>query len=295
MLIKEFRVVLPLTVDEFQVGQLYSVAMVSRRETGGGEGVEVLRNEPFSNRPLLNGRYSSGQYTYKIYHLHSKVPGFIRLLAPRGALEIHEESWNAYPYCRTVIAYIPAGPSIMPTVDTASTSMDDESQISKISNENPTDSYLEVRTLAAKGPPFRRNVHELPPDKLQQREVTLIDIANDFVLPGDYDPKEDPTIFQSVKTGRGPLVGKWMETTKPLMTCYKLVTCEFKWWGFQGKIESFLQRSERRLFLNFHRQVFCWIDEWYGLKMSDIRAIEDETKRQLDRLRKSGAVRGTRA
>lgn len=26
------------------------------------------------------------------------------MLAPKGALEIHEEAWNAYPYCRTVIS-----------------------------------------------------------------------------------------------------------------------------------------------------------------------------------------------
>lgn len=52
---------------------------------------------------VLGGKYSSGQYTYKIYHLASKVPAMIRLLAPKGSLEIHEEAWNAYPYCRTVI------------------------------------------------------------------------------------------------------------------------------------------------------------------------------------------------
>lgn len=49
------------------------------------------------------GKFSSGQYTYKIYHLASKVPAFIRLLAPKGSLEVHEEAWNAYPYCRTVL------------------------------------------------------------------------------------------------------------------------------------------------------------------------------------------------
>jgi len=49
------------------------------------------------------GKYNSGQYTYKIYHLQSKVPAYIRLLAPKGSLEIHEEAWNAYPYCRTII------------------------------------------------------------------------------------------------------------------------------------------------------------------------------------------------
>lgn len=33
--------VLPLTVEEYQVGQLWSVAEASKAETGGGEGVEV--------------------------------------------------------------------------------------------------------------------------------------------------------------------------------------------------------------------------------------------------------------
>lgn len=56
-----------------------------------------------SSLMFAGGKYTSGQYTYKIYHLASKVPTFIRLLAPKGALEIHEEAWNAYPYCRTVI------------------------------------------------------------------------------------------------------------------------------------------------------------------------------------------------
>lgn len=54
---------------QYQVAQLYSVAEASKNETGGGEGVEVLKNEPFDNYPLLGNRYSSGQYTYKIYHL----------------------------------------------------------------------------------------------------------------------------------------------------------------------------------------------------------------------------------
>ena len=41
-------------------------------------------------------------------------------------------------------------------------------------------------------------------------------------------------------------------------------------------------KTERRIFTNFHRQVFCWTDLWYGLSMADIRAIEDQTKVELD-------------
>merc|ERR1711962_1655930 len=152
MIIKEFRVILPLTVEEYQVAQLYSVAEASKNETGGGEGIEVQKNEPFDNYPLLGGKYNKGQYTYKIYHLKSKVPGFIRLLAPEGSMEIHEEAWNAYPYCRTVIS----NPGYM------------------------KDSFcIAVETLHAEGYGELENAHELTGDKLKQREVVTIDIGND--------------------------------------------------------------------------------------------------------------------
>lgn len=130
-----------------------------------------------------------------------------------------------------------------------------------------------------------KQVHELPPDKLKAREVVYIDIAHDPIASADYKSDEDPTKFKSLKTGRGPLNTKdWTNNVTPVMTCYKLVTCEFKWFGLQTRVENFIQKSERRLFTNFHRQVFCWIDRWYGLTMEDIRSIEDKTKEELDRV-----------
>ncbi|KAI4454934.1 phosphatidylinositol transfer protein [Holotrichia oblita] len=62
-----------------------------------------------------------------------------------------------------------------------------------------------------------------------------------------------------------------------------------------NRVEAFIQKSERRLFTSFHRQVFCWMDRWYGLTMADIRAIEDKTKEELEALRQKGEVRGMRA
>ena len=32
-----------------------------------------------------------------------------------------------------------------------------------------------------------------------------------------------------------------MKESEPLMTCYKLVTCEFKWFGLQGRVEKLIQ------------------------------------------------------
>lgn len=49
---------------QYQVGQLFSVAEASKNETGGGDGVEVLKNEPYEKE---DGE--KGQYTHKIYRL----------------------------------------------------------------------------------------------------------------------------------------------------------------------------------------------------------------------------------
>lgn len=264
MLIKEFRIVLPLTVEEYQVGQLYSVAEASKNETGGGEGVEVRVNESFDDPNVLGEAYPKGQYTFKIYHLKSKIPKIFHLLLPAGSTEVHEHAWNAYPYCRTILT----NPTYM--------------------KEN---FMVKIETLHAPDRGTQSNAHRLSPELLKKRDVVFIDIANDLV--SDYKPTEDPKKFTSTKTGRGPLTGeKWHEDCEPVMCAYKLVTVEFKWRGFQGKIESLIMKQEARLFLNFHRQVFCWLDRWYGLTMQDIRALEAETQRQLDEQRKKGPLQG---
>lgn len=45
---------------------------------------------------------------------------------------------------------------------------------------------------------------------------------------------------------------------------------------------AFNLQQEKRLFTNFHRQLFCWIDKWIDLNMEDIRRMEEETRRELD-------------
>ncbi|XP_041097054.1 phosphatidylinositol transfer protein alpha isoform isoform X1 [Polyodon spathula] len=267
MLIKEFRVILPISVEEYQVGQLYSVAEASKNETGGGEGVEVLKNEPYEN----NGE--KGQYTHKIYHLQSKVPATVRMLAPAGALNIHEKAWNAYPYCRTIIT-----------------------------NEYMKDDFLiKIETWHKPDLGKQENVHGLDPDTWKNVEVVYIDIADrSLVHQRDYKPDEDPSKFKSAKTGRGPLGPDWkkelsQKTDCPHMCAYKLVTIKFKWWGLQNKVENFIQKQERRLFTNFHRQLFCWIDKWVELTMEDIRRMEDETKKELDEMRVKDPVKGMTA
>merc|ERR1719369_2081742 len=128
--------------------------------------------------PLLNGKFCKGQYTYKIYHLASKFPGWIKMIAPSGSLEIHEEAWNAYPYYKTVIS----NPGYM---------------------QEKFYIVIESYHIGDKGQ--SENVHELDKEKLEERTVVPIDVANDPVNGADFKRDEDPANFVSKKTGRGPL------------------------------------------------------------------------------------------
>lgn len=271
MIIKEYRIVLPMSVEEYQIAQLYGTAEASLKETGGGEGVEVIKNEAYENKPLLNGKFCSGQYTLKKYYLASKVPPWVRAIAPSSALELQEEAWNAYPYCKTVIT----NPGYM--------------------KQNFT-IKLETYHYADRGE--SDNIHQLTEEQLEKREVEVVDIAEP-VSEDDADLSNDPTKYVSEKTKRGPLINepgrKWQLSVDPVMTCYKLITIEFKWWGVQGQMESFIMRQQRRLLINLHRQIFCSTDKWHGMTLEDIRKLEDKTREELEQQRQEGEVRGTTA
>ena len=50
MKVVEYRIVLPLTVEEYRTGQLYMIQRLSQEESGHGEGVEIVVNQPYDHR-----------------------------------------------------------------------------------------------------------------------------------------------------------------------------------------------------------------------------------------------------
>ncbi len=92
---------------------------------------------------------------------------------------------------------------------------------------------------------------------------------------------------------RGPLAPGWIQNSPVISTVYKLVTIEFKWFGLQSNVESFICGYEERLFAQFHRKIWCWSGDWYGMTLEDIRRLEDKTKEDLEEQRTKGELRGT--
>lgn len=52
MLVKEYRIPMPMSVEEYRVAQRYMVAKKSLEDSSKGDGgVEILENEPYENGP----------------------------------------------------------------------------------------------------------------------------------------------------------------------------------------------------------------------------------------------------
>ncbi|XP_072839348.2 membrane-associated phosphatidylinositol transfer protein 2 isoform X7 [Pogona vitticeps] len=255
MLIKEYRIPLPMSVDEYRIAQLYMIQKKSREETcGEGSGVEILENRPYTDGPGGNG-----QYTHKVYHIGMHIPSWFRSILPKAALRVEEESWNAYPYTRTRYT--------CPFVEKFS---------------------IDIETYYIADSGEQANVFNLSPAEKRQTVIDPIDIVKDPIPPHEYKSEEDPKLYKSVKTTRGPLSEDWIKELKnnpgkkPIMCAYKLCKVEFRYWGMQSKIERFIHDvGLRKVMVRAHRQAWCWQDEWYGLTIEDIRQLEKEAQLML--------------
>ena len=73
----------------------------------------------------------------------------------------------------------------------------------------------------------------------------LIDPVKDPFPSHYFKKEEDPKVFTSKKTNRGPLAEDWLDdyekdaTMQPIMCAYKLITVEFRYWGIQVHTEIF--------------------------------------------------------
>ncbi|XP_039658348.1 membrane-associated phosphatidylinositol transfer protein 2-like isoform X7 [Perca fluviatilis] len=254
MLIKEYRIPMPMSVEEYRIAQLYMIQKKSREEScGEGSGVEILENKPYTDGPG-----GTGQYTHKVYHIGMHIPSWFRSILPKAALRVEEESWNAYPYTRTRYT--------CPFVEKFS---------------------IDIETYY-KSDTGNQDVFNMSATEKRQRTIDPIDIVTDPIPPHEYKAEEDTRLYKSAKTQRGPLQDDWIEEYKnnpgktPIMCAYKLCKVEFRYWGMQSKIERFIHDvGLRKVMVRAHRQAWCWQDEWYGLTMEDIRQLELETQLAL--------------
>lgn len=65
------------------------------------------------------------------------------------------------------------------------------------------------------------------------------------------------------------------------MCAYKVVKLRVKVFGIQTRAEAWGHAyGFRAAFATYHRRLWCWLDEWWGMSVADVRAMEEETRRR---------------
>lgn len=251
VLVHEFRIAMPMSVEEYRVAQLYMIAKHSNQNTAKSEGILVLKNEPY-----VDPVHGQGQYTEKRILLGSSLPGWVRAVIP-NIFYVTEKAWNYYPF--TITEYTC---SFLPRFSI-------KIQTRYEDNRGDNAKALDGFALDKHGAPL-------------ERTVVPIDIAGDPVPEKHRHDCPDLRTFASQRTGRGPLLPGWQERASPIMCSYKLVQAAFEVWGFQTKVEAYVQRVVRDVLLVGHAQAFGWIDEWHGMSMADVRRFEAEQQAQAN-------------
>ncbi|XP_068998713.1 cytoplasmic phosphatidylinositol transfer protein 1b isoform X2 [Embiotoca jacksoni] len=220
-----------------RIGQLYMISKHSCEQSGGGEGVEVVRNESD-----IHPQHGRGQLTEKRIYLNSKLPSWAKAFLPR-IFYVTEKAWNFYPY--TITEYsVSFFPKFSIRIET------------RFENNNGNNDNVFGDTPT-------------PADS-----VSFLDILSDPIPEKHYVKSEDLSRWQSSKTDRGPLEKGWRDDHRPIMCSYKRVQCSFEVYGFQTRTEEFIHRNIQDILVVGHRQAVAWLDEWHGLSLEEVREYE---------------------
>ena len=182
-----------------------------------------------------------GYYIKKRLYLGSKLPSWIRKIAPESGLYVREEYWNAFPYtfCRYESEF------------TSRIGMTIESM--HFDNDRG----------------MRNHVFGSPQPK---HEVVTVDIAAQSVT------KKGGGVYQGdPATHKFPLSPGWIETREPIMGSYKLSSMFFNIPFFpmaERAARAILDISVKDLAIHAHRNLYCWQDDWMWMNANQVRAFE---------------------
>lgn len=247
----EYRIPLPISLEEFNLGLIYMTAKVSQEELTISD-VEVIANEPFEDTT-----FGKGIYTHKKYHLEKSLPELLQRFFPSNSLEVDEKSWNTFPKTKTIFQVKALLASIV----------------------------IEIRSIHHAGSEKLYNIHQLSDELLHQRIIKDIDIGEDMPQKEWGETISQPSAFKSIKTKRGPLKDNWIETTTPMMHAYKLVkiNCNLPGTLLQSKATQLMEQFVTNAITKAHKQFFCFIDEWIELSKDQVMEYDKNASLLLNK------------
>jgi hypothetical protein len=136
------------------------------------------------------------------------ISGWLKALLPKSAFIVEEKAWNAYPYTRTRYTC----PFIEKfSLDIETVYREDCGDIENVFKLSKSE--LNDRAVGNFQPEITSRPYINPFDAFSLFLIAdLIDVVKDQLpTASDYVKEEDPCVYISRKTGRGPLSDSWIQ------------------------------------------------------------------------------------
>ena len=258
----EFRIFMPLKIEWCRAAAKYSVNRRTREETKGGDGFEIVEAGNFEEDGV------TGRYVHRIFHFKNQVPKEVRWTIPDTFAHIHEHNRNAFPHYVAKFEIPGMEGKLILDTETKHVNFTTEEEIPQ-------------------------NIMGFNEQELQKREVVYPDILNgktskssEFDLFGWSYPKAGiPPLKCNKRKQFYHHVPEWVkmyDKNAPLCLIIKTVKFRFKWPGVQNIVERIVTNNVfPDVYLDTHRAMLKWIDEWFDMTDDDLLEMEMETKEKL--------------
>ena len=245
MLIREYRILMPLSVSEYKKGQRYMIARAQLEAGFEGDRVELVGAEP-----CQHAKFGAGIHQEKRYHLARHLPFWAQKFLPTEPFYVTENSWNYYPrYNETNFTC-------------------------HLSNRIS----VEVQTTYQDDAGNTDNALNLTPEELAVREVVYLDLVYDEMSNATKEAACSLKGFKSEKIDRGPFAPDWPHSSSPVMCSYKVIRVNVNVFGFQTIGESTIHGKLRDVLLQGHKEAVLWLDEWYDITEGELVELEERLR-----------------
>ncbi|KAG9392171.1 Phosphatidylinositol transfer protein [Carpediemonas membranifera] len=246
MHIREFRIPMPLDLEQYYLAQMYMNARAPIEDSADGGSMEIL----VPSTPRVDEE--TGQdyiYTHKVFHISTFLPKWVRILLPGAAkVDAFETSFAQYPELVRTEYYCPLLRKHFKLVVLSSHYADDNCG--------------------------QHNALHLSEKDLARRSVDVIDILEDDLPEDEFEEEFAPDKWPT------RLEPGWRDR-EGVMTAYKVVKIKVGIIGFQNRLERFLLYLIRNQFLKYHQKSFAWKPYWRDMTIDDVRAMELKTTSEL--------------
>jgi len=255
MRVIEFRVPLPISLEEYPIAQLYNVAKKSLED----QITSISHKSPDNYRYVVNEPYedpdgNKGQYSEKLLTIMGKFPKWITSLVNKDWFTIIEDSWNSFPTFKTTYR---------------------SNFVKQIRIE------FHTNHVTGQIAPDGKVVPSVDDDIEKLKEIVYIDIVNDKA--DGYDL----TKLHSQRKGWKGIDKDWLnDSSYDIITAYKIFVLDLPVLpGFcQSKVEDWVCAAVQSELCNFHQKIISTVDEWCGYDITRIRELEATCAHLLENL-----------